>query len=46
MMGLKTVGKSITFLLLYLCVFLLLAQFSVYVALVGAVMATRWVMKR
>ena len=46
MIGLNTVGKSIAFVLLYLCVFFLLAQFSVYVAVVGAVMATRWVMKR
>lgn len=46
MMSLKTVGKAIVFVVLYLGVFWLLAQVTVYLALVGAVMATRWLMKR
>lgn len=46
MMSLKTVGKTIVFVVLYIGVFYLLAQLSVYGALVGAVIATRWLMKR
>ncbi|MDO8948574.1 MAG: hypothetical protein Q7U88_15685 [Desulfocapsaceae bacterium] len=46
MIGLKTAGKAIAFVVLYIVVFYLLAQLSVYVALVGAILATKWVMKR
>lgn len=44
-MSLHTVVRVIRFLLLYVVVFMLLAQFSGYAALVMAVLATKWVMK-
>ncbi len=44
-MSLQTLGNFITFVILYIAVFWFLAKLGVYVAFVGAVMATRWVLK-
>ena len=44
-MSLHTLGNIIMFVISYIVVFWFLVQVGVYVALVGAVMATKWVLK-
>ena len=44
-MRLQTIGNIIMFVILYIGVFFVLVKLGFYVAFVGAVIATRWVLK-